>query len=92
MKANVFGLASVVADSVAKGAFGQAAGEAVAGAFELSAADQAFLKGPYLPRPAACLAHERLRELAQGTRRPTWQERMHLVRCTVCSMALSGPK
>lgn len=92
MTARVFGLMNAVTEVVNEGANAQAVGAAVAGAFELSEEDKAFLKGPYVGRPAGCPAHVRLMEVARGTRRPTWFERLHIARCKLCTMAFSTPR
>lgn len=92
MTARVFGLMNAVTDTMKEGAPAQALGAAVAGMFELSEEDKAFLRGPYVGRPAGCLAHERLMELARRTRRPTWFERVHIARCKLCTMAFSTPR
>ena len=92
MTARVLGVVSAVGNALREGATVQAAGAGVAAAFELSAEDRAYLMGPYLARPAGCLAHERLMELVRRARQATWRERRHIARCAFCAMPFTAAK
>ena len=91
MTTRLFGVVSAAADAK-KTVPAQGAGVPAAGAYELSEEDKAYVKGPYLARPAGCLSHERLMELVRRTRQSTWRERFHIARCAFCAMPFSGTK